>query len=347
MELFRFQHIEYLYGLLAIPVFVIIYALMLAWKRKALNEFGSIKVIKQLMPEVSSAKPLLKFIIMLFAFAFLVVGLANPQIGSKMEEVKREGIDIVVALDLSNSMLAEDLTPSRLEKAKNAISQLIDKLHGDRIGVVVFAGDAYVQLPITTDYAAAKLFLSTINTEMIPTQGTAIGSAIELAIKSFGDKNENSKSIIVITDGENHEDDALAQAQEAVKKGIVVHTIGMGSPQGAPIPTYLHGQLAGYRKDKDGTTVVTKLDEAMLQQLAAAGNGIYIRANNTQVGLDILFEQLNKMQKKEYGSKMFTDYEDRFQIFFGIALLLLVLEFFISERRSKWWAKINLFGDSK
>lgn len=344
MELFRFQHIEYLYGLSVIPLLAIIYAIMVSWKKKVLKDFGSIDLVNKLMPEVSSAKPLLKFIVMLFAVLFLIIGLANPQIGSKMEEVKREGVDLMIALDLSNSMLAEDLVPNRLEKAKNAISQLIDELHGDRIGVIVFAGDAYVQLPLTTDYAAAKLFLSTINTELIPTQGTAIGAAIDLAVKSFGEKNENNKAVIVITDGESHEDDAKTNTEEAAKKDIIVHAIGMGSSQGAPIPVYNKGQLLGYRKDKEGNTVVTKLNEPILQQLAALGNGTYVRATNTQVGLDILFGEINKMQKKEYGSKMFTDYEDRFQYFFGIALLLLILEFFISERRSKWWDKLNLFG---
>lgn len=344
MELFRFQHIEYLYGLAVIPLLVIIYAMMFSWKKKALKNFGAIDLVNKLMPEVSFVKPLLKFIVMLFTILFLVIGLANPQIGSKMEEVKREGVDLMIALDLSNSMLAEDLVPNRLEKAKNAISQLIDELHGDRIGVIVFAGDAYVQLPLTTDYAAAKLFLSTINTELIPTQGTAIGAAIDLAVKSFGERNESNKAIIVITDGENHEDDAKTNTEDAAKKGIIVHAIGMGSSQGAPIPVYNKGQLLGYRKDKEGNTVVTKLNETMLQQLAALGNGTYVRATNTQVGLDILFGEINKMQKKEYGSKMFTDYEDRFQYFFGIALLLLILEFFISERRSKWWDKLNLFG---
>jgi Ca-activated chloride channel family protein len=347
MELFRFQHIEYLYSLFAIPVFIVLYFLMVLWKKRALNAFGSSDIIKQLMPATSSFKPALKFIILMLAVLFLIIGLANPQIGSKLEEVKREGIDIMIALDVSNSMLAEDLVPNRLEKAKNAISQMVDKLHGDRIGIIVFAGSAYVQLPITTDYAAAKLFLSSINTDMLPTQGTAIGSAIELAVKSYGENNVSNKAIIVITDGENHEDDALKQAQEALQKAIKVYAIGMGLPQGAPIPVYSRGQITGYKKDRDGNTVVTKLNEVMLQQLTASGGGIYVRATNTQVGLEILFSELNKMEKTEYGSKMFTDYEDRFQYFLAIALFFLILEFFISERRSKWWDKINLFGESK
>lgn len=343
MDLFRFQHIEYLYGLLVVPLCALAYILMAMWKQDALKKFGSYQLIKQLMPEASSTKPLLKFVILMFAIIFLVVGLANPQIGSKLEEVKREGIDIMIALDISNSMLAEDLKPNRLEKSKNAISQLVDKLHGDRIGIIVFAGDAYVQLPITTDYAAAKLFLSTINTDLIPTQGTSIAAAIDLAMESFGEKNVSNKVIIVITDGEDHEGEALEKAKEAVSKGITVHTIGMGSQQGVPIPIYNRGQMIGYKEDKNGRTVVTKLNKDMLEQVAAAGNGIYVGATNAQVGLDLLFDELSKKEKTEYGSKMFTDYEDRFQYFLVVALLFLLLEFFISERRSKWWDKINLF----
>ena len=276
----------------------------------------------------------------------MVIGLANPQIGSKMEEVKREGVDLMIAVDLSNSMLSEDLQPNRLLRAKQAISRLIDRLEGDRIGLVVFAGEAYVQLPITTDYSAAKLFLSTINTNIISTQGTAIGKAILLSLKSFDFENAQSKAIIIITDGENHEDDATEIAEQAAEKGVFVHTIGMGSIDGGPIPIKnRYDQLQGYRKDKQGNTVITKLNESMLQDIAQSGGGSYIRANNTQSGLDALFKEINKMEKKEIGSKIFTDYKDRFQIFIGFALLLLVIDLFILERKNKWSNKINLFED--
>ena len=264
-----------------------------------------------------------------------------------IENMRREGFELMIALDVSNSMLAEDLQPNRLERAKQSISKTIDKLKGDKIGVVVFAGEAYVQLPMTTDYAAAKLFLSTIGTDIVPTQGTAIGKAIELSIESFAEAPAKNRAIIVITDGENHEDDAIAQAKNAVEKGIVVHTIGIGSPEGTPIPLYSRGRKSGFRKDRAGNTVVTKLNEQALQEIASAGDGIYIRANNTQTGLKILFDELNKLEKAEFGTKMFTDYEDRFQYFIAAALLLLVLELLISERKSKWFRNFNLFEVKK
>ena len=342
----KYEHIEFLYALGILPVLFVLFLLALNWRKRALKRFGEQRLIKKLMPMASSNKLKLKFFIYIIAIAALVIGLANPQIGSKMEEVKREGVDLMIAVDLSNSMLSEDLQPNRLLRAKQAISRLIDRLEGDRIGLVVFAGEAYVQLPITTDYSAAKLFLSTINTNIISTQGTAIGKAIELSLKSFDFKNVQSKAIVIITDGENHEDDATEMAEQAAEKGVFVHTIGMGSIDGGPIPIKnRYNQLQGYRKDKQGNTVITKLNESMLQDIAQSGGGSYIRANNTQSGLDALFKEINKMEKKEIGSKIFTDYKDRFQIFIGFALLLLVIDLFILERKNKWSNKINLFED--
>jgi Ca-activated chloride channel family protein len=279
----------------------------------------------------------------MLAYTMLVFGLANPQIGSKLVEGERKGIDIMVALDVSNSMLAQDIEPNRLERAKQAISKLIDKLGNDRIGMIVFAGNAYVQLPITTDHAAAKMFLSTISTNVVPTQGTAIGEAIELSEKSF-DNETHSRVIIVITDGENHEDDAVKIAEGAAEKNISVYTIGMGLPQGSPIPEIdKYGRQTGFKKDRDGNTVVTKLNEDMLQQIAAAGNGIYVRANNTQAGLSKVFEEVNKLEKTEFESKIFSDYEDRFQYFIALSILFLLFELLIFERKSKLLSKIELF----
>ena len=265
-----------------------------------------------------------------------------------MEEVKREGVDLMIAIDLSNSMLSEDLQPNRLVRAKQSISKLIDRLDGDRIGLIVFAGDAYVQLPITTDYSAAKLFLSTINTSIIPTQGTAIGKAINLAVKSFELDNEQNKAIIVITDGENHEDDALKKAREAQEKGIFVHTIGMGSVDGGPIPfKNKYGTITSYQKDNEGNTVITKLNEKMLKEIAKSGGGSYIRANSTLNSLNTLFKEINKMEKKEIGTKVFTDYKDRFQWFLGISIVLLLLDLLISNTKNKWSSKINLFDKNE
>ena len=342
----KYEHIELLYLLAIIPVLVSLFILAMRWRKKALNNFGEYRLVKKLIPMASTYKVRLKFGLFLLAITAIIIGLANPQIGSKMEEVKREGVDLMIAVDLSNSMLSEDLQPSRLQRAKQAISRLIDRLQGDRIGLVVFAGDAYVQLPITTDYSAAKLFLSTINTNIISNQGTAIGKAIGISLNSFDFENTQNKAIVVITDGENHEDDAIEMADAAAEKGVFVHTIGMGSVEGGPIPIKnRYGQLKGYRKDKQGNTIISKLNEEMLQEIAQAGGGSYIRANSTQSGLNALFEEINKMEKKEIGSKIFTDYKDRFQIFIGLAILLLLLDLFILERKNKWSSKINLFED--
>ncbi len=340
----KFEHIEFLYGFLMIPAFIFIFWMMMNWKKRAFKRFGDGHLLSRLMPKYSKSRPVLKFMILLFAFCFLVLGLANPQLGSKLEEVKRKGIDLVIALDLSNSMLAEDIKPNRLERSKQAISKLIDRLDGDRIGIVVFAGKAYLQLPITSDYAAAKLFLSTINTKIIPTQGTAIGEAISKAVNSFDD-NDHSKAIVVITDGENHEGDAMEQARLAAEQGIFVYTIGMGLPEGSPIPVYnKYGNQTGFKKDKQNNTIITKLNETMLQQIAAAGNGTYVQANNAKAGLDKIFDEINKLEETEFESKVFSDYEDRFQWLLALALVLLVFEIFINDKKSKLADRIKLFG---
>ena len=352
MEKLRLENLELLHAIEIIVgltiVLWILFSLAMRWKRKALQKFGDPELIQELLPFASRARAVFKFVLLLLVVILIVMGIANPQIGSKMEEVKREGVDLIIAVDLSNSMLAEDIKPNRLERAKQAISKLIDKLQGDRIGLVVFGGEAFVQLPITTDYSAAKLFLSTLSVDVMPTQGTAIGDAIELSMKSFGQEEEEltgakNRAIIIITDGENHEEGVIEAATAASESGIVIHRIGMGLSKGAPIPIYRYGTQVGFRKDKDGGAIITKLNELMLQQIAAAGNGSYIRANNVQSGLGILFAELNKMEKVKFGSKVFTDYEDRFQYFLMAAIILLILEFFISERKSKFLSSIKLF----
>ncbi|MDB2368735.1 VWA domain-containing protein [Flavobacteriales bacterium] len=344
----RYENSEWLFLLVLIPIIILVFIFSLRWRKKAIEVFGQLKLVYKLMPMASDFKLKTKFILFSIALTALIIGIANPQIGSKMEEVKREGVDLMIAIDLSNSMLAEDLQPNRLMRAKQSISKLIDRLQGDRIGLIVFAGEAYVQLPITTDYSAAKLFLSTINTSIVPTQGTAIGKAIELSIKSFDLENDQNKAIIVITDGENHEDDAIEKAKEAEDLGIFVHAIGMGSEDGGPIPIKSrNGRITGYQKDKEGNTVITTLNEDMLKQIAQAGGGSYIRANSTQSGLNALFKEINKMEKKEIGSKVFTDYKDRFQWFIGLAIILLLIETLIKGRKNKWSSKINLFEENE
>ncbi len=340
----RFENIEFLYGLLLIPVFIFVYWMMKRWKTKAMKSLGDLPIISRLISGLSRSRPVLKFIILMLAYVFLIIGIANPQIGSKLKEAKRKGIDLVIALDVSNSMLAEDITPNRLERAKQAVSKLISRLEGDRVGMIIFAGNAYLQLPITTDYAAAKMFLSTISTKTVPAQGTAIGKAIETAVNAFDD-NDHSKAIVIITDGENHEDDAIEQARLASEKGIKVYTLGMGLAEGAPIPIYnKFGNQEGFKKDNQNQTVITKLNETMLQQIASAGNGIYVRANNTKAGLDKIFDKINEMEETEFEAQIYSDYEDRFQYLIGAAVLLLILETIIVERKSKWAGKINLFG---
>jgi len=335
------------YAFILIPVFLIVYWLVSKWRKRALSSYGDLEVVNQLVPDISRTKRIWKNILYILAFIALILGLMNPQVGTKLEEVKRKGADLMICLDVSNSMKAEDLAPNRLEKAKQAISKLLDKLEGDRIGLIVFGGQAYVQLPITTDYSAAKMFLESVNTDMIPTQGTAIGAAIDLSIESFGKEEGKNKAIIIITDGENHEDDAIKSTEAALEKGITVHTIGMGSAQGAPIPIYKGNEQAGYRKDKDGNTVVTKLNEQMLQEIATAGDGIYVRATNSDAGLKNVLNAIDKLEKKQFDSKMYSDYEDRFQWFIWAALFFFLIETLLTERKSKFYQKLNLFNDKK
>ena len=343
MEMLRFGNSEFLWGLLLIPILTLFYIWSRIARKRALRRFGNEEILKFLMPFTSKSRPMFKFFTLMLALAFVIVGIARPQYGSKLKKVKREGIELVIALDVSNSMMAEDIQPNRLERAKLAISRLVDKLKDDKIGLIVFAGDAYTQLPITTDYNSAKLFLNAVNTQIVPKQGTAIGAAIELAMRSFTPDSKANKAIIVITDGENHEDDAVAAAKSAVENGMVVHTIGMGLPQGSPIPVLRNGAKE-YLKDNSGNVVITKLDETKLEQIAAAGDGVYVRANNAQVGLNTLFDEINKLDKTELESLVYSDYEDQFQYFFAIAMILIVLEFFILERKNRYLKNIKLFS---
>jgi Ca-activated chloride channel homolog len=341
--MFRFANILYLYGLLLIPVLFLLFILVMRSKKKALARFGDTALISLLTPDISRGRQYLKFIILMVALAGLILAIARPQLGSKLEKGERKGIDLIICLDVSNSMLAQDIKPNRIDRAKNAVSKMIDELKNDRIGIVIFAGKAYVQLPVTTDYAAAKLFLSTITTDMVPVQGTAIGAAIDLAVKSF-EENKHSKAIIMITDGENHEDDAIRAAKEAASKGIKIYTVGMGLPEGAPVPVTQGNGVIGFKKDESGNTVVSKLDDVALQQIASAGEGAYVRAGNTQSSLNKIFEAINKMQKSEFEAKVFSDFEDRYQYPLLAAFILLVLEILVLERKNKWLSRIKLFG---
>ena len=340
----RFEHPEYLYWLLIIPVLVIIYILFRLGQKHRFERFAHIEMREQLVPSYSSRRSTFKFIIFLLVIACSILALANLQSVSKMEEVKREGIDLYIAIDVSNSMNAEDIVPSRMERSKQAINKLISEMRGDRLGIIVFADRAYVQLPITTDYSAARMFLSTVNTSLVASQGTAIAEAINLALKSFPDE-AHSRAIIIISDGEDHENDAaLKAAQEAAKQGVHIYTIGMGLAEGAPIPLYnQYGHQTGYRKDNQGNTIITRLDEQMLQKIASAGNGLYVRASNSNVGLEKIYDDISKLDKTEIDAKVFTDYEDQFQWFVAAAIILLLIEIFISSGKKAWEKKFNIF----
>lgn len=342
MQLFRFANQEYLYLLLLLPLLIALFFLNEYRKSRAIKKLGESILVRRLIPEISTARPVIKFLFFILAIASVIIMLARPQFGSKIEEIKREGVEVIIALDVSNSMLAEDIQPNRLTRAKQAISRLVDNLTNDKIGLIVFAGDAYTQIPVTTDYVSAKMFLSTISPEMVPKQGTAIGAAINLGSKSFTPGEGRSKAMIIITDGENHEDDPVAASEDASNAGIVIHTIGIGSTEGVPVPLGT-GARRDYLKDSEGSTVITKLDEEILKRIAISAGGKYIRASNFNLGLDEIFNEIRKMKNDELESTMYTEYNDQFQIFAVIAILLLVFEIVIMERKNRKLQNIKLF----
>ena len=321
---------RYLLLLLLIPFFFVGMGLWLWRRRRLVRRFGDEQLVGELMPSWSKGKLWLRTVLFSLAFFFFVIGLSRPQIGAKLKEHNTRGAEIVIALDVSNSMLAQDYSPSRLERAKLAISRITDKLQDDRIGLIVFAGTSFVQLPITSDYVSAKMFLNSISTGSVPVQGTAIGDAIGTAVKSFSAQSENSRAIIVITDGENHEDDPVAAAKIAAEAGIKVYTIGVGSADGQPIPVE-----GGLLKDKDGNIVVTHLDEDVLKQVAEAGGGIYVHAGNDEFGLTPIVNDIRKMEDEEYNSVVFEEYDEQFMYFLGIALVFFILEMLVGERRPR------------
>lgn len=342
MQLFRFANPDFLYLLLLLPVMMLLFFINAIRKKRALKRFGDINLVKSLIPEMSKFRPVFKFILQLAAVSSGIIMLSRPQFGSKIEDVKKHGVEVIIALDVSNSMLAEDIQPDRLTRAKQAISRLVDNLDNDKIGLIVFAGDSYTQIPVTTDYVSAKMFLSTTNPNMVPKQGTSIGAAINLGIRSFSPGEGKSKAMIIITDGENHEDDAVSSAEAASKAGIIIHTIGIGSTEGVPVPLVINGKK-DYLKDVDGNTVITKLDEEILKKIAISANGNYVRASNSNIGLDEIFSEIRKMKKQELESTMYTEYNDQFQFFAAIALFLLLVDFIIMDRKNRRLTNIRLF----
>jgi Mg-chelatase subunit ChlD len=342
MQLFRFANPDLLYLLLLLPVLILLFILNSIRKRNALRRVGEANLVKGLIPEMSGIRPVFKFLLQLVAVASGILMLARPQFGSKIEDVKKQGVEVIIALDVSNSMLAEDIQPDRLTRAKQAISRLVDNLDNDKIGLIVFAGDAYIQIPVTTDYISAKMFLSTISPDIVPKQGTAIGAAISLGIRSFSPGDGKSKAMIIITDGENHEDDPVKEAGDAAKAGIIIHTIGIGSTEGVPIPIMRNGKK-DFLKDNKGNTVITKLDEDILKKIALATNGNYVRASNSNIGLDEIFADIKKMKKQDLQSSQYTEYNDQYQIFAAITFIFLVIDFIVMDRKNRRLANIRLF----
>jgi len=338
--MFRFSNPEYLYLLLLVPALALLFIAGNIRQKKRLKMYGDLQIIKQLMPDVSYRRPWLKFSLLLAAISVCIFMVSGPQFGSKLDKTQRKGCELMIALDVSNSMLAEDITPNRLSKSKRILSKLVDKLKNDKIGLVVFAGDAFTQLPITSDYVSAKMFMGSITPSLVPRQGTAIGAAIDLCVRSFPEKGKAERAIILITDGENFEDNAAESAKAALEKGIKVHVIGMGLQKGAPIPME---NSSDFRKDKDGNVVITKLNEQMCQEIAAAGKGSYVRSDNTNGALRAIITELDKMTKADIESAIYSEYDEQFQGMAWIILILLLLDVLILERKNKHLRKVKLF----
>lgn len=331
-----------------IPVIVLFFLLLQLWKRKAQKKFADSGLLKRLSPDRSIFKSFLKIAVLCLAFLCLSIALVNPKIGTKLETVKREGVDIVFAVDVSKSMLAEDIAPNRLEKAKQLVTQIINNLASDRVGIIAYAGRAYPQLPITTDYASAKMFLGNMDTDMLPSSGTAIGGAIELAQTYFDNEEQTNRVLIIVSDGEDHFGDAaIRSAEEASEqKGIKIFTIGVGEEKGKPIPIKRNGVVVSYKKDAQGETVITRLNAENLEGIASSADGLYINGKNTDKVVESIREILNKMDKTEFEAKEFSDFKDQFQWFLGFAIFFLFVDVFLLERKTAWLKKLNLFNEN-
>jgi Ca-activated chloride channel family protein len=327
---------QFLLLLLLIPLLFVAYAIQLRIRRRRIARLGNPELVTRLMPDASTGKGWLKVSLLALAWLFFVIGLARPQLGARLKEHESQGVEVMLALDVSNSMLAEDYSPNRLERSKLAISRLVDRLQGDRIGLVVFAGEAFVQLPITADYVSAKVFLKSINTESVPIQGTDLAEALMTSARSFSTQSERSRAIILITDGEDHEGDALEAARTIAEQGIRIYCIGVGSPQGKPIPK--NGSLM---KDANGDIVVTRLDEGILQEIADIGGGKYVRAGNSEFGLNPIIDDIRTLDKEQFNSVVFEDFDEQYMYFFAIALFFLILELLVPETK----ARRKLFKD--
>ncbi len=346
--MYQLEQPIYFYILFSIPVVAVLFLLVLVWKRRAQKRFSDKDMLEKLSPNRSVFKAVLKVLVICLAIACISIALVNPKVGTKIETVKREGVDVVFALDVSKSMLAEDIAPNRLEKSKQLISQIINSLAGDRIGIIGYAGSAFPQVPITTDFSSAKLFLSGMNTDMVSSQGTAITEAIQMAETYYDDEAQTNRVLFIVSDGEDHEGNISEIVEEATKKGIRIYTIGVGTIAGGPIPIKNeNGVLQFYKRDQNNEQVITRLGEETLKDIAKEAKGEYLDGSNTKKVVDKVAGILNGMDKKEFESKQFTDFKDQFQWFLAGALFLLILDVFLLERKTQWLKRMNLFNEKK
>jgi Ca-activated chloride channel family protein len=343
--MYQLEEPKYFYFFISIAILIVMYVLVSLWKRKKQREFADLELLNKLSPQKSKFKPVLKILMITLGLSFLVIALVNPKMGTQLKTIKRQGVDIVFALDISKSMLAEDIAPNRLEKSKQIISKIIDKLGSDRVGIIIYAGNAYPLLPITTDHGAAKMFLQNANPDMVSSQGTAINEALKLAKTFFDDDTQTNRFLFIISDGEDHEGNSSNVAQEILDVGIKTYTIGIGSNKGAPIPIKRNGKFIGYKKDNKDEVVITKLNVQTLKDIAKKGEGKYIYGKKTSKTIEFVEELLLKADKKEFETKQFSDFKDQFQWFVGIGLLFLILDIFLLNKKTKWIQKMNLFNE--
>ena len=344
--MFRIDEKIWFWTLLVIPVIILLFVLLQIWRRSAQKKFADSNLLSKLSPNQSLFKSILKVLVLCGAFGCLSLALVNPKIGTKLETVRSQGVDIVFAVDVSKSMLAEDIAPNRLEKSKQLVTQIINSLASDRIGIIAYAGKAFPQLPITTDYASAKMFLQNMNTDMLSSQGTAISEAIQLAKTYYDNEEQANRVLIIISDGEDHDGEALDVAEEANEQGIRILTVGVGDTKGGPIPIKRNGVILNYKKDNNGETVITRLNETTLKEIAAEANGVYINGSNTAEVVKIIKDELDKMDKQEFESKQIADFKDQFQWFLGLGIFLLFIDIFLLERKTAWLKKLNLFNEA-
>jgi Ca-activated chloride channel family protein len=345
--MYQIDVFEYIYLLALLPLLWIIYALFLRWKNKTQINFARPELLELLSPNRSNFKPTLKIIFLSLVLLFLILGLMNPKIGTQLETVKREGVDIVFAIDVSKSMLAEDIAPNRIEKSKRLVSAILNQLASDRVGIIAYAAQAVPQLPITTDYGAAKMFLQALNTDMLSSQGTALDSAIDLSGTFFDDEDQTNRVIFLISDGEDHSEEATNAASRAADLGIKIFTFGVGTEKGAPIPLKRNGVIESYKKDFDGEVVITRRNQKVLEDIANSTDGAYQDGNDTSSVLEFVSEQLKAMDKKEFEAKKFVSYKDRFQAFLFGALFFLLIDLLLFETKTKWIQKMNLFNENE